>query len=137
MQENDFDISLYGNWNRIVANIKQKREMDEQKKKLVEEVRVRATNPNINIQEDAEEQEKDGGGGEREGEEPKDPRRSGRSRERRGEVNKKSAQTRSGGLGEPGGAKGETKIGSRLGQNLREKAIAVRSKVDSQRKNSI
>jgi len=137
MQENDFDISLYGNWNRIVDNIKQKREMDEQKKKLVEEVRVRATNPNANLRGDAEERGKEGGGGEREGEAPKGPRRSGRSKERRGEVIKKSAQTRSGGLGEPGGVKGEATIGSRLGQNLREKAIAVKSKVDSQRKNSI
>jgi hypothetical protein len=137
MQENDFDNSLYGNWNRIVDNIKQKREMEEQKKKLVEEVKERATNPNTKIRSDAEEQRTDGSEGEREREGPKGPRRFLLSKERGGEGNKKSAQNRTGGVGETGGVRGETTIGGRQGQNLKEKAIAVKSRVDSQRKNSI
>lgn len=71
---------------------------------------------NPKIRSDAEEQRTDGSGGEREGEGPKGPRRFLLSKERGGEGNKKSAQTRTGGVGETLGVRGETTIGGRQGR---------------------
>ena len=137
MQENDLDDSFYGNWKKIVEKIKHKKEMDEQRKRLVEVVKEMAGSPGKNPprsgrrEEDGEEV-----GKKNEGRETTSLRRSTRSEGRKGEKSKVPTQTRpdeeSG-----GGAREKKETGSKQSQNLKEKAIAAKNRVDSQRKNSI
>ena len=126
-------------------NIKHKKEMEEQRKRLVEEVKEMSGSPGANPPPNAGESEKGGseGGGEKdkEGKETAGPRRSTRTDGKKGERTKALAQTRTEGIGlaEPVGGEPQKRIatGSGLGKSLKEKAIAAKNRVDSQRKNSI
>jgi hypothetical protein len=48
--KNNLDDSLYGNWKKIVGNINHKREMENQRKNLVEEIKEMSRSPNRNPQ---------------------------------------------------------------------------------------
>ena len=82
-----------------------------------------------------------GGKKDKEGKETAGPRRSARTDGKKGERTKALAQTRPEGIGlaEPGGSEPQKRIATRrgLGKSLKEKAIAAKNRVDSQRKNSI
>ena len=137
MQENTLDDSFYGNWKKIVEKIKHKEEMDEQRKRLVEEVKEMAGSPGKNPPRNGR-TDKDGeeGGRKNEGREPTSLRRSTRSEGRKGEKSKVPVQARPE-EEDGGGAKEKAEAGSKQSQNLKEKAIAAKNKVDSRRKNSI
>jgi hypothetical protein len=128
-----------------VNNIKQKKEMEEQRKRLVEEVKGMSGPPGANPppNDDKSEKGRSEGGGkkDKEGKETAGPRRSTRLDRKKGEKTKVLAQTRPDGIGlaEPGGGEPQKRIatGSGLGKSLKEKAIAAKNRVDSQRKNSI
>ena len=145
MRENKLDDSLYGNWKKVVDNIKHKKEMEEQRKRLVEEVKGMSGPPGTNPPPNTIEPEQGGseGGGERkkEGKETAGLRRSARTDGRKGESSRALAQARPDeiGLGESGIGEQQKRIatGSGLGKSLKEKAIAAKNRVDSQRKNSI
>ena len=126
-------------------NIKHKKEMDEQRKRLVEEVKEMSGSPGVtpplNACESEEGRSEGGGKKEKEGKETAGLRRSVRMDGKKGEKTTTLTQTRpeGNGLGESGNGepkKGiETGIG--LGKSMKEKAIAAKNRVDSQRKNSI
>jgi hypothetical protein len=128
-----------------VDNIKHKKEMEEQRKRLVEEVKGMSGPPGAIPPPNTIEPEQGGseGGGERkkEGKETAGLRRSARTDGRKGESSRALAQARPDeiGLGESGIGEQQKRIatGSGLGKSLKEKAIAAKNRVDSQRKNSI
>ncbi len=155
-QENDLDDSYYGNWTRIVRSFRDKREMAEQKNRLVEEVKgmakpqtgdptdgagKQATGPredkgrcaNPNTKPPGEEE---GPGSAREP--VMELRRSNRKDAKRGENNKIPGSTSVGGEEVRSEVFGmRTGTGKKAGPNLNENAIAAKNRVDSIRKNSI
>ena len=145
MRENNLDDSFYGNWRKVVDNIKHKKEMEEQRKRLVEEVREMSGSPGVtpppNAGEPEEGRSEGGGKKEKEGKETAGPRRSVRMDGKKGEKTRTLTQTRpeGNGLGESGNGEPKKGIatGIGLGKSLKEKAIAAKNRVDSQRKNSI
>jgi len=141
MSENNLDDSLYGNWKKIVGNINHKREMENQRKNLVEEIKEMSRSPNRNPQPKVGETETAGRneGEAKGGNEPETLRRSGRVETKRGERTRTLAQRKPDGFAadESGGGETSEKSASGLGQGQREKAIAVKNRPDSRRKNSI
>ncbi len=98
MSENNLDDSLYGNWKKIVGNINHKREMENQRKNLVEEIKEMSRSPNRNPQPKVGETETAGRNeGEAKGRnEPETLRRSGRVETKRGERTRTLAQKKTG-----------------------------------------
>jgi hypothetical protein len=137
MSENNLDDSLYGNWKKIVGNIKHKREMEDQRKNLVEEIKEMSRSPQPKVGETETVGRNDV---KTKGiNEPEALRKSGRAEAKRGERNKTLTQRKPDvfRVDESGGGEASEKSGNELGQGLREKAIAVKNRPDSRRKNSI
>ena len=115
--------------------------MENQRKNLVEEIKEMSRSPNRNPQPKVGETETAGrnDGETKRGNGPEAVRGSGKVETKKGERNRTLAQRKPDGFraDESGGGEASEKSASGLGQGQREKAIAVKNRPDSRRKNSI